>query len=240
MALLARLGSKGYRPTQYLCLDFSRVLLRIAKERLIDAIPNCLVKTRTWDFEKAPTRAIRDWRPGRGPSLFLLLGQTLGNPYSPLSVLRNLALSGCPGGLLLLNVALAGSKSPEEELAVYRNRTFTRAATQPLISAGVRPSAGEFSLRFQPNPPAVVDDFILRKRVRLTFKGQSITLLPRESNRCFYSRRFAPPELQCMLHSSGWKLLLTLGDASRAHAVMIARLDCQQVDDSGSSWRVPV
>ena len=222
LILFRQLKRYGIVSVSYLLLDFSRVLLQIARKNLRVVTSGTRVHEATWDFESRPSQAIRNWRKGHNALLILLLGQTLGNINSPITALKNLARSANVGDLLLIGVTLAGSKSQSTELDAYRNITFTRAATQPLVSAGISAKTGEFQLRYESSPKAVVGEFVFRIPVVLRRGRRILRFAKGERIRCFVSRRFLVPEVIKILHSTKWNPIEYATDMSRSHLVVLS------------------
>lgn len=219
--LLLKFIQAGYLPDRILWIDFSARLLAIATSRIRNPEIKRRVTTGTWDVEASGTSIIRAWRPKGSYALILFTGQTLGNVDSPGSVLRNLAHSARRGDKLLLGIALAGSKSPDEELATYQNPVFTRAAIQPLLTLGIPRKAGTFVLSYVPHPETIVGTFVLKRGVTLRRNGAVEVINSGESIECFVSRRFRLRRLLSLLRDSGWVPFNSATDPKRSHAVIL-------------------
>jgi len=200
---------------RYLALDFSEINNRLALTAVRSHFEDIDARASTWDFEGGPTHVIDEWRDGgAGPLLVLLLGHTIGNPYDPAAVLRNIHESLARGDEMVVSVALfQASKTADEYLASYRSRFVRDSLIAPFEMFGIPTDDADFTLEFTQREVRGYVSFPSAVRSR---DGHEL-VAPGQPIQCFLSARFLPNEFDALLRSTGWNLLSSAYSHDRSH-----------------------
>jgi len=204
VAFLRTLYQAGTSVLNYLGLDFSRELLSILERQLAQDEPRLPVHVDTWDFEAEPTTAIDSWRSSSKPVLILMIGHTIGNPYSPLACLKNIFLSSRPGDGLVLSAMLRGTQPVADLVKPYLDSVFIAAALEPLRMGGLNISEGSFHVRWEESTSAIIGEFVLSNDQRISYREETIVFSAGSIIRCFLSRRFQQNDIATLLSDAGW------------------------------------
>jgi L-histidine Nalpha-methyltransferase len=221
VAFLRLLGSRSYRCSAYLGLDFSATLLGMVRSNIREAFGTSVsVSTDIWDIEAGPSDRVEQWRSAReatAPLLVCLLGHTLGNLESGIQALVHIFDSLRPGDVLLAGLTLRNPTVDEwTVLAPYRTEVFHDAALEPLRAAGVDPEDIDFTVRFTDG--AVVGEATILRTVR----AGNAMFPAGHALRCFISRRFVMEDLSPLFQGANWTIRTTSLDDRCEHAVVTA------------------
>ena len=200
---------------RYLALDFSGINCRLTLAAIRAQFDGMDAQASTWDLEDSPTRAVREWRDDRGgPVLVLFLGHTIGNPYDPVAVLRNIHRSLGRGDEMVISVALyQQSKTAEEYVATYRSRFVRESLLAPFEMFGIPTDEAHFALEFTQRE---VRGYVSFPSAILSRNGDQL-VPPGEPIQCFRSARFLTDEIDALLRSTGWDLLSSACSHDRSH-----------------------
>lgn len=199
VALMRACAAAGLTVRRYLALDIAPRLLAIAEHEVRTALPEVEWSAEVWDFEEAPTTAIRRWRDG--PTVITMLGLTLGNVEDPGRVLTHVRCSVEDGDVLVLGVAAAPS-DPRRALAPYVSPEFTEAALAPFVKLGL--DAADLAVDVWWEAGGVRAAVRARRTVR--FPGSAVVLERNSRVVVLQSRRFLPGEVEVVATAAGWRV----------------------------------
>lgn len=208
-------ATRRHGSVRYLALDFSEINCRLALASVRAHFEGIDAQATTWDFEDGPTNNVNEWRDdGSGPLLVLFLGHTIGNPYDPAAVLRNVRGSLARGDEMVISVALyQASKTDEEYLATYGSRFVRDSLLAPFAMFGIPTDEAHFALEFTQRE---VRGYVSFPSAVLSHDGHQL-VLPGQPIQCFLSVRFLADEFDALLRSTGWDLLSSAYSQDRSH-----------------------
>jgi Histidine-specific methyltransferase, SAM-dependent len=208
-------AGREHGPLRYLALDFSEINCRLTLAAIRADFDGIDARASTWDLEDGPTDAVREWRDdGAGPVLVLFLGHTIGNPFDPAAVLRNIRGSLARGDEMVISVALyQTSKTAEEYVATYGSRFVRESLLAPFAMFGIPTDEARFALEFTQRE---VRGYVSFPSAVLSPEGDQL-VPPGQRIQCFRSARFLTDEIDALLRSTGWDLLSSACSQDRSH-----------------------
>ena len=200
---------------RYLALDFSEINCQLALAAIRAHFNGIDARATTWDLEDGPTHAVREWRDGSAdPVLVLFLGHTIGNPYDPAAVLRNIHGSLERGDQMVISVALyQASRTAEEYVATYASRFVRESLLAPFEMFGIPTGEARFALEFTQRE---VRGYVSFPSAVLSRDGDQL-VPPGQPIQCFRSARFLVDEIDALLRSTGWDLLSSACSSDQSH-----------------------
>jgi hypothetical protein len=191
--------SRHFHVDYYVALDYSNTLLSIASHNLATCAADLKLQLRQVDFEEWPfgndVSLSRDCKTDV-TTLYLLLGNTIGNPFNRRRTISNLRLSMDLGDLLIVGFELYHEAREAEMLSQYRNQPFYDAVFTPLTFAGLQPTDGDLSVDFNHDTKSVEVRFTIHQDTRIWYAlGNHLDLLGGKPLLIFTSHRFDLDEL---------------------------------------------
>lgn len=199
--LLHRLAGRGIGCHEYLGVDYSLALAQV----------NATEMTRVWgqlairrwsfllqDLEDHPLALSRSGLP----SLFCILGNTIGNIADPVNFIRNSYAPGTDQDRLIIGLTMPtpGAKV-EDQLQPYRTSVFEEAVLAPFLACGIPRAA--IRVRLATDNHAVVADVVFDRNVRLPAIEEAVTIPKGYVVKAFVSHRYNPPEAKRMIAETG-------------------------------------
>lgn len=216
---------KQFTIANYVALDYSQTLLKIAKATLLKNEPSLNIDIFEVDFETA--QSVSNFRrvllPSIPCSLFLFLGHTLGNPANRLQVLSNIRSCMKSGDKIMIGVELYRQGKEFQILEHYQNEAFFRAIFTPLTFAGFKRSDGEIIVTFNETTRDVVVRFDIRADLRIrTTLSEDIVLKSGDDLQIGISHRFERTELSELLLSAGFDMHTLILNRDESYALVVA------------------
>lgn len=201
-----------------LLIDYSRELGNQARIRLSDKANTLLFEQLDFESEQS---SIANNLSASGPTLALLLGNTLSNVESPAHFLSQIRASLATGTNLMLTFvgrSYGAASSEEEMLQPYLDSAFVPSLLSAFEAVGFSPQSLTIDLRFDWQESAVMAfaDMTNAEMVgNFPYSGPA-------SVRCFLSRRFRAGAVEALLHAAGFKLLDRADSPSLRQTVLAA------------------
>jgi len=226
-----------FRICNYLALDYSKELLKIAQSNLAAALPNLPIIAKQHDFEARDfgeivqcLRLASDY-----PALFLLLGQTLGNLPNPRQSLSNIRVSMGGHDKLLLSFALLRYSQTSEILAPYLNEIFYQAVFMPLTFCGFERTDGKIEVLFNDCTNNVEAYFHLTKDATVgIWPLEEITFHKGDRLLVFVSHRFIESEILRLFKEVGLMLDNLILDDNQLYGLAVVSIAPRRVVDINS------
>jgi len=216
----------------YIALDYSDELLKIAKRNLLESFPTLEIQTALIDFEQ---RQFQDELDNihfysTFEKIYLFLGTTLGNPFDRMRTLENIRNSINNGEKLLIGVELYDENKIDDVLSHYCNTPFYNAVFNPLTFAGLSPEDGKLEVVFNKGTRNVEVHFIINEKISVIHNENAVIEFNQYDDLLiFISHRFTKAELLSDLGNLDFSVSSILLDDESNYALSIC---------SGSNPRV--
>ncbi len=216
----------------YVALDYSDELLKIAQKNLTESFPTIEIQTAQIDFEQQhfQSELANIHLYSNFGNIFIFLGTTLGNPFNRMKALENIRNSMNNGDRLLIGVELYDENKISEVLSHYCNAPFYDAVFNPLTFTGLNPGDGKLEVVFNKETRNVEVHFIINNKISVIYKNEVIIEFENNDDLLiFISHRFTKSELLSDLSNLNLSVSSVLLDDESNYALFIC---------SGSNSRV--
>lgn len=216
--------------TSYLGVDVSPSILALAINRL-KTTPNLKVRQQIADVESENFRmAVQNMEAEtRRPSLFFLLGQTLGNPRNIPRFISNVRKSMSPNSTLVVGVDFYNPSKIPALLKEYSNPEYLDMDLWVLEAAGLVPGRnGEIKIDFDYKTNNIRGVFIVSKETSVSIQDQetgsaeTVVLKANQEIIFFQSHRFSKDEIRSIFKNAGLKVVTISNDNVTNYGVITA------------------
>jgi uncharacterized SAM-dependent methyltransferase len=223
VTLLRRLSSTAsWRPSQYFAIDYSRHMADLAKRNVKRLIRGIEVSSILHDIETAFMDA-SPFRPNVFDSIYVLLGNTIGNVESISQTIKGVRSLAGSGARLLIGCALFEKfRSTESHLKPYQMNTYRDCVLHPLRMIGVPRRTIAFSVEFDSNTKTISTLARLREDFQASILDDTVTVKAGSTIRCALSRRFLPGEIPSLLEQLNVTVLGMTEDLPNGHGTYCA------------------
>lgn len=183
MKLIELLRDENVKIDNFYFLDFSDELLEKCRKTMTDQDLICTyIKCDVENIENMP------YFDNSNPTLFVFIGNTLGNMEDERKVLKNFSSMMGDTDYLLLGVTLRNANSAaEQELQTYKNVLFTDSVLALLSYIGIKTIRDNFFLYYDKEKNMIIGEYEILEPF---IWANEIILDVGDKVRCFQSKRF--------------------------------------------------
>ncbi len=213
-------------PAEYHSVDISPGMLRQVSERMHASQPNILISNSVSDFEDPHfyQNIHFEGESHDSPKLWMLLGQTLGNPIDRVGALKHIVQAMHANDALAIGVDLFSEAKIEETLASYRTAAGDQFVFEPLRKMGFSLQQGKMNVSFDTETHTVVGQFVFKEiAIASPEFGKTLVAMPGKTVTLFRSHRFTITELRGLAQQAGLDISSLLIDQQKNYALLMAK-----------------
>jgi uncharacterized SAM-dependent methyltransferase len=225
VALLQPLSSPvNWAPEEYVAVDYSSHMADLAKRNIEQLARKIRVSSVIFDLESRFARESFQL-PSASESVYLLLGNTLGNVESVSRAIAGIRSLAGRGARLLVGCALLDEhRSAGSYLPPYRMNTYVNCVLHPFTMLGVPRSSMDFDVEFDATTRTINSLVRFKENFETSVLDESILIKAGSTVRCALSRRFRPGEVPSLLRQWDVSVLGAVEDLSAGHGTYCAVL----------------
>lgn len=200
----------------YCFLDFSDELLSKCKKTMTDRGLRC-------NYYKCDIENLEDihFFKNNKSTLFVFIGNTLGNVEDEKKVLRNFYKIMGDTDYLLLGVTLRNNNTTiQQELQIYNNMLFTDSVLAFLNYIGIKTTRNNFFLYYNEYKNMIIGEYEILEPF---IWDNEIILKTGDKVRCFQSKRYTFNECKSLFKTSNMKILDYYIDTEEKHALFLLK-----------------
>jgi histidine-specific SAM-dependent methyltransferase len=203
-------ATTNWSPSNYLAIDYSLHMAEIAKQNIKRLIPSMQINSIPFDIESTFRHASAHL-PDASESIYLLLGNTIGNVESMPRAIEGIRSLAGKGARLLIGCALFDEyRSAESYLEPYRMSTYVDCVLGPLMMIGAPRRLLASAAELSPDIRTISTLVIFKEDFQTDVLGERVAVKAGSTIRCALSRRFLPGEVPNLLKRLN---VITLGVA---------------------------
>ncbi len=215
MKLIELLRNENVEINNFCFLDFSEELLEKCKKTMTNQ--NFICDYVKCDIENLENMYFFD---NSNLTLFVFIGNTLGNMEDEKKVLRNFFSMMRDTDYLLLGVTLKNSSAMERDLQVYNNALFTDSVLAFLDYIGIKIVRDNFSLYYDNEKNMIIGEYEILEPFMW---ADEIILEAGDKVRCFQSKRFEINECKALFSAVNLNIEDCYIDSDGKHAAFLLR-----------------
>ena len=221
--LLQRLlATANWSPSDYLVIDHSLHMAELAMQNMKRLVREIQVNSILFDIESTFTQA-SSHLPDALESMYLLLGNTIGNVESVSRAIEGIRSLAGSGARFLIGCALFDEcRSAESYLEPYRMKTYIDCVLRPLMMIGAPRRSMAFTAEFNPETKTISTLVRFKEDFQADVLDESVTVKAGSTIRCALSRRFLPGEIPNLLERRNVSVLGMAEDLRNGHGTYCA------------------
>ncbi len=218
--------SKNYEPVHYIALDISQAMIKLALQNIKKYVKQYFrADDGIIDFEEGNFSDLtRKFRKEKYPNnLFLLLGNTAGNPFDKDRVLTNIRESMVLEDFLLIGIELADLNNVERIVAHYKQPVVLEFVFFCLKKLGFNIEDGEIAVQFNKEKSQIEMRFVFTKTSQVIYNDETIEFEKNDSVLLLISYKSTRNQLEDLLERTGFKISKFMTNENKSYAIVLCR-----------------